>query len=140
MDLDEKCVTQIFGAIAKPDSSLPPGAGASRPMYLIVVSGGIPGDMLRLKKNGSVVGRSSESGVQLHDPSVSRRHASVTTDSKGNAWLTDLGSTNGTFLNGERLAPRGADTAAVDVEGPDGPQLRPRRQRDPAALAERVVP
>jgi hypothetical protein len=49
---------------------------------------------------------------------VSRRHATVTVDDAGRAAIRDEGSTNGTFVNGERL-PRG-------VEAPlrDGDQLR----------------
>jgi FHA domain/Double zinc ribbon len=49
---------------------------------------------------------------------VSRRHATVTVDDSGRAAIRDEGSTNGTFVNGERL-PRG-------VEAPlrDGDQLR----------------
>jgi len=49
---------------------------------------------------------------------VSRRHSTVWLDPSGTAWVRDEGSTNGTFVNGERL-PRG-------VEAPlrDGDQLR----------------
>ena len=103
MELDEKGATQIFGAVAKSDSTLIPTVSATRPMYLIVVSGGIPGEMIRLNPGGTRVGRSSENSWQLLDPSVSRRHVSITADHKGEVWITDLGSTNGTFLNGNRI-------------------------------------
>jgi hypothetical protein len=45
-----------------------------------------------------VIGRGTEADVQLPDTGVSRRHAQVA----GNR-LTDLGSTNGTRLNGTRV-------------------------------------
>ncbi len=47
------------------------------------------------------IGRAPESGIQFDDDHVSRNHAQVRCD--GNVWLTDLGSANGTFVNGERV-------------------------------------
>jgi hypothetical protein len=50
-----------------------------------------------------VVGRDSTSGIRLeHDEFASGRHARIEPRS-GGAWVDDLGSTNGTFLNGARL-------------------------------------
>jgi pSer/pThr/pTyr-binding forkhead associated (FHA) protein len=48
------------------------------------------------------VGRSPESGLRLVEGSPSRRHAllSISADS---AWVQDLGSTNGTFVNDKRI-------------------------------------
>jgi len=40
--------------------------------------------------------------VVVQDPEVSRRHASITRESEGFV-LRDLGSNNGTFVNGQRL-------------------------------------
>jgi diguanylate cyclase (GGDEF)-like protein len=74
------------------------------PMYLIMVSGGIPGAMLRLAPQSTRVGRAPDNTYQLSDVSVSRYHATLSVDIHGGVRLTDLGSTNGTFLNGRRLA------------------------------------
>jgi len=49
-----------------------------------------------------VLGRSHEAQVQVLDETASRRHAVVRQDG-GRTVLTDLGSSNGTRLNGERL-------------------------------------
>lgn len=51
------------------------------------------------KAPATVIGReSSQAGIVLRDPNVSRRHAELTYD--GRAWyITDLGSTNGTLVN-----------------------------------------
>jgi hypothetical protein len=48
------------------------------------------------------IGRSEEGEIVLVDPSVSRTHAVVEID-EGGAFVRDLGSTNGTFLNGRRI-------------------------------------
>src|SRR5687768_386146 len=48
------------------------------------------------------VGRALSSDVPLLDPTVSRRHASLVADETG-IELSDLGSSNGTFVNGERV-------------------------------------
>ena len=71
--------------------------------YLIVVRGGIPGTMLPLVQTASSLGRSAENTFQLADGTVSRWHAVVSIDPAGDAWLTDLGSSNGTFVDGKRI-------------------------------------
>ncbi|GAB4575217.1 MAG: hypothetical protein Kow0077_25640 [Anaerolineae bacterium] len=53
-----------------------------------------------------IVGRDELADLTLDHPSVSRRHARIDCDTHGNLFVTDLGSTNGTFLDGIRLTPR----------------------------------
>ncbi|MEE8524743.1 MAG: FHA domain-containing protein [Thermoanaerobaculia bacterium] len=48
------------------------------------------------------VGRSRTCAVSIKDPSVSRQHVRLGTGA-GKVRLTDLGSSNGTFINGERI-------------------------------------
>jgi sigma-B regulation protein RsbU (phosphoserine phosphatase) len=57
---------------------------------------------LRVERARMVIGRSSESDVFLPDHLLSRRHAEIEPRG-GEFFLIDLGSTNGTFLNGERV-------------------------------------
>lgn len=50
----------------------------------------------------AVIGRSRECDVVLADPNASRRHAEIRRDREG--WIVrDLGSTNGTLVNGRRV-------------------------------------
>src|SRR5690349_8110315 len=62
------------------------------------------GDQVFELRRGSAltVGRALTSDVALLDPTVSRRHASLVADESG-IDLNDLGSSNGTFVNGARI-------------------------------------
>ena len=73
-------------------------------IFMIVVSGGIPGTMLPLSERGTSLGRSSATTFQLDDITVSRQHAFVAIDADGGVQITDEGSSNGTFVNGQRIA------------------------------------
>ncbi len=58
-----------------------------------------PGGTFRLKEGDNSVGRDPDCDVFLDAPGVSRRHASISVDSRAKAvMLRDLGSTNGTFV------------------------------------------
>ena len=81
--------------------------------YLIVVAGPVPGTMFRISEQGVSVGRGPENSFQLIDASVSRRHATFSTDSTGCVSLTDQASSNGTFVNGQRI-PAGRPTRIKD--------------------------
>ena len=60
-----------------------------------------------------IIGRSSEADIPLGDPEASRRHAAVQV-AGGALYVTDLGSRNGTFLNGKRLADEGIELKIGD--------------------------
>ena len=53
-----------------------------------------------LKQGGNVVGRGQDADFRLPDTGVSRRHLEITWDGQS-AMLADLGSTNGTTVNGQ---------------------------------------
>jgi diguanylate cyclase (GGDEF)-like protein len=102
--MDARGKTQICRSpVVSPEPSLP--EQESRPLlrYLIVVRGGIPGTMLPLVQSASSLGRSAENTFPLADGTVSRWHAVISIDPAGEAWVTDLGSSNGTYLDGKRI-------------------------------------
>ena len=50
------------------------------------------------------VGRASDNELMLNDTSVSKIHAALLMSSEGTILVADTGSTNGTFINGRRIA------------------------------------
>lgn len=57
-----------------------------------------------IRPEGMVIGRDESNDLVLDDPKVSRQHARLSSDGQ-QYHLTDLNSTNGTFLDGRRLLP-----------------------------------
>src|SRR5271170_597285 len=52
-----------------------------------------------------IIGRSSDLDMVLVEDMVSRRHAKISS-SEADVFIQDMGSTNGTFVNGEKIAGR----------------------------------
>ena len=50
------------------------------------------------------IGRSHSCDILIEGRKVSRRHAEIVVNDDGTAELLDLDSTNGSFVNGERIA------------------------------------
>ncbi len=101
--MDDNGATHLCDLLTASGQAAAPPSSSQHPMYLVVLSGGIPGAMLRLSTGGSRLGRSADNTIQLPDASISRYHAYLGVDEEGQVRLTDLGSTNGSFLNGRRL-------------------------------------
>jgi len=70
---------------------------------LIMRSGPTPGAAFTLEGDQMTIGRDSSNEIVINDAEISRRHARLTFQG-GKYVLEDLGSTNGTFVNGQRLA------------------------------------
>jgi len=60
------------------------------------------GERYQLFSGDNVVGRTQDARVLLTDRTISRRHALITIDGDELS-ITDLGSKNGTYVNGERI-------------------------------------
>ena len=102
--MDAKASTQLCASPLLPAEQLNGKAVETPSAYMIVVNGSVPGTMVPLLESGTTIGRSGESGFQVDDNTVSRRHASVAVDTEGSVQITDEGSSNGTFVNGEPIA------------------------------------
>jgi len=65
-------------------------------------SGPNPGTVFALEGEQLTIGRDSSNEIAINDAEVSRRHARLTFQG-GKYVIEDLGSTNGTYVNGQRL-------------------------------------
>ncbi len=61
------------------------------------------GRLVPITPDGILIGRGAESAVRLDDENLSREHARVSLLPNGEIGLADLGSTNGTYVNGMRV-------------------------------------
>jgi pSer/pThr/pTyr-binding forkhead associated (FHA) protein len=69
---------------------------------LSVRQGPRPNLVFELDKPSYMIGREAGNDIVIEDPQVSRRHAQLTR--QGNSYLIeDVGSTNGTYVNGKRV-------------------------------------
>jgi signal transduction histidine kinase/pSer/pThr/pTyr-binding forkhead associated (FHA) protein len=109
---------------------------------LIVIRGADEGKQFDLTQDRLSIGRESSNRIRLHDTEVSRRHAELVRTPDGGYRLIDVGSANGSFVNG-----RGVQ----DVLLQPGDQVQigqtllvysaVRTERDPASatsLADRI--
>lgn len=69
---------------------------------LTVRQGPVPGKVIELAKDIIVMGRDVNNDIVVNDAEVSRTHTRLTAQNEGYI-VEDLASTNGTFLNGQRL-------------------------------------
>lgn len=69
---------------------------------LTIRQGPVPGKVHDLAKDVVTLGRDVSNDIVINDAEVSRNHARLTSQS-GSYLIEDLASTNGTFVNGQRL-------------------------------------
>jgi pSer/pThr/pTyr-binding forkhead associated (FHA) protein/tRNA A-37 threonylcarbamoyl transferase component Bud32 len=102
-------VTDASGRVPEPTRL---GAGAPTHMAAtaaeqLLVTGGIAEGRRLTLGDEFVIGRAvSGEGRLGDDPELSRRHARVARDANGRLTIEDLGSANGTFVNGEPVRER----------------------------------
>ncbi len=102
-DLDVEA-SLVQGEVKVAPAEVAQAAAAGQRAELVVHAGG---DVRRvpLDKEVLTIGRLAESDIVVDDKGVSRRHAQIRTKD-GASTLTDLGSTNGTSLNGKPVQSR----------------------------------
>ena len=82
---------------------------------LVVLEGSQAGENIWITRLPFLVGRGKKSTMALADETVSRDHAEIRLGAGGRLELEDMGSSNGSFVNGDRI-----ETAAIE----DGDQIR----------------
>lgn len=147
LDLHDGAVFSVGGPVAALREQ-----DAHQGVDVLVAGGPDAGRVIALPYGRHEIGRDNFRAVALDDPEVSRNHAQLDVTSTG-AVLTDLGSANGTLVNGHTItepvaldggeyirvgnsvlvvtAPEAADTALV--RGHDGTLTYNRRFRSAAA-------
>jgi hypothetical protein len=79
------------------------GLDRTQARLVVLDSQGAPRDQVSITRAPVTIGRLSTNDVVLSDPNVSRSHAELRRE--GDSWvLVDLGSTNGTLVNGQQAA------------------------------------
>ena len=91
------------------------GAKRTRPV-LTVITGSASGQQFKVTKGTAVIGRAPTVELRVEDDGLSRTHARIRAETN-RAWVEDLGSRNGTFLNGMKI------TAAVELHDGDKIQV-----------------
>jgi hypothetical protein len=98
---------RVKGSIAPATAAV---ATASHPVL------DVDGRRYQLTGAVTVLGRGSDADIVLDDAGVSRRHAEIRVEA-GHAVVRDLGSTNGTYLDGERISRADLHDGATVVLG-----------------------
>jgi hypothetical protein len=95
---EESGRTMIYSAAGRVVEPLEERARATNQSALLMFEG----KRLVVGPTGVTVGRSRQCDVVLSDPNVSRQHAEIRP--RGGSWVvSDMGSTNGSTLNGRRI-------------------------------------
>lgn len=89
-------------------------ASASVQATLSVTNGPQPGRVIELPEGEVLIGRVEPAGLVIADSEVSRRHARLTFR-EGKYFLEDLGSVNGTLINGQRMSGESALTDGDEI-------------------------
>jgi pSer/pThr/pTyr-binding forkhead associated (FHA) protein len=89
--------------------------GGTAPRYPALIVSGDPSVTVSFTTDQPVyIGRSRQCSLRLDSPTISSKHARVGYES-GEFWVEDLGSTNGTFVNGQQIAGRVNVQAGVPI-------------------------
>lgn len=75
---------------------------APKAYQLIVRAGPVPGKIYPIMKTEVTIGRDPNAEILINDAEISRHHAVIKAGPEG-YMIEDLGSTNGTIINGQRI-------------------------------------
>jgi transcriptional regulator with PAS, ATPase and Fis domain len=95
---------------------------------LVILSGESRGSETIIGKDKFLIGKSSEADMVLIDQTVSRNHCEIVREAKGYL-LRDLGSTNGTLLDGAEIREAYLKPGAIITVGKVELKVRPFSER-----------
>lgn len=95
--------TTIFRESVKTNFQPEGKSGRNSDYFLEIIEGPDLGRKFPLQEAEFFIGRHGQCDLVLHDPEVSRRHLKIASGGENGWWLDDLGSTNGSFVNGQRI-------------------------------------
>ena len=96
-------------------------------------------------QNKFICGSSNSCQIVINNTMVSRNHLEIITTNDGRIFITDLNSTNGTFVNNQRLRPgvkneiHLGDTVYLDAKGQNQLQFRPQTSLQSDHAARKAV-
>ena len=93
---------QVVRAIRSHIGTNPGARSEAGGAELVVLTGSTDARRIRLRGQGQVIGRSPEADLAVDDPYASEFHARVGLQDE-RVVVHDLGSTNGTYVNGRRV-------------------------------------
>lgn len=101
LEQDPELSTGVFNVRgARVKGAVAPATGAIASVTHPVID--VDGRRYQINSRHTRLGRGTDCDIVVDDPGMSRHHAEIVLDS-GNASLRDLGSTNGSFVDGERV-------------------------------------
>ncbi len=94
-------------ALNKPESKFCTSCGsklqsAKLGPRLIILTKDRSSIIFHVNSDKSTIGRDMSNSIIINDTKISKHHLMIT-NKKGNVWLEDLNSRNGTYLNGRRI-------------------------------------
>ena len=99
---DPTTISYRVGEETSEQETVPVKGGGGGPVLAIRAGGGRAGDTFKLEGERLSIGRTPEAEVFLDDVTVSRNHALIVQRRDG-AYIDDLGSLNGTYVNRHRI-------------------------------------
>jgi pSer/pThr/pTyr-binding forkhead associated (FHA) protein len=112
---------------------------------LVVLSAGMTGRTHELKADKTTIGRVEDNSFQIAEPSVSSHHCEVLLRG-GEVVVRDLNSTNGTYINEEKITERALKTNQILRLGQiemrleaDAPAASPKKHLDQTLVMQRGV-
>lgn len=99
---EENLATGVFRVTSQATAAAAPNVGRVGPGTSLHPRLLAAGQEIVLPSTTTVLGRGNDVDIRLEDPGVSRKHAQIEIVD-GTATITDLGSTNGTLVDGTRI-------------------------------------